>query len=249
MYLTEYVMNQPPEDQVLLEFGQPPGQPGGRQQSGMGPLMGPSNGQQMGPIGQPQDIGPPSSGLIEFEDIKKYLLYGRLKEIKLKLEMAKINRQDPEILNIFEFLDLVIMFYNTFTYEQAQRLVDVLLETMSQKLNIKIPGKEIAEKPIDQDAANQMQAQQDQMQQQAAQDQADQEKQAQQDDIDQQKMDLDQQKVALHQDKQAHNLAKDKMTHELTKKEMVTDLKQQQLKSKETKSVEKKKSNKSSGSK
>lgn len=123
----------------------------------------------------PQDA--PSSaptGLVEFEDIKKQILFGKLKDIKLKLELAALDKQDPQVLNMFEFIDLVILFYNTFTYDQIQTLINNILEMTSRVLNIKIePFDPNAAPAVDPDKMAQMQqAQQDaeiQQQQSAAQ--------------------------------------------------------------------------------
>lgn len=112
---------------------------------------------QEGSINSP--VGIPSSGLVEFEEIKKYLLYGKLKQLKLKLDLAKINRNDVEILELYEFLNIVMLFYNTFTYEQASAHVNRLVEIFSQVLNIKIPeDDESAPATLDPNKVQQLQA-------------------------------------------------------------------------------------------
>ena len=60
---------------------------------------------------------------VEFEPIKKYILFNKLKELKSKLLKTKLLRTDPTIQNIFDFIDLVIQFYNTFTYSDCKKLI------------------------------------------------------------------------------------------------------------------------------
>lgn len=190
MYFLEYLVGSPPPSDLMLEFNQPMA---GQMQAGKQQIPG------FPPASQPNVA--PSSGLVEFEDIKKYILYGKLKEIKLKLETSNVNRQNPDVLNMFEFLDTLLLFYNTFTYEEAQRLIDALLETVSSVLKIKTPAREFIDKPLDPSMVQQIQTQQQQAQQQAEDD-------AKQTDLDQQKMDLEKDKIA-------HNLAKDKTRNDL----------------------------------
>lgn len=122
----------------------------------------------------PQEAPSAPSGLVEFEDIKKYILFGKLKDIKLKMELACLDKQDPQVLNMFEFIDLVILFYNTFTYDQIQTLINNILEVTSEVLKISIaPVNPEAQPAVDSEKMAQVQqAQQDGLmaqQQQAAQ--------------------------------------------------------------------------------
>lgn len=78
---------------------------------------------------------------VEFEDIKKYILFGKLKELKTKLNYIGLNTKDPNAQNILEFLDLIILFYHTFSYVDAQRLVDTLIQRSSELLNVKVPER------------------------------------------------------------------------------------------------------------
>lgn len=106
-----------PQDQ----FQQPPGQGfGGVEQPGM-------------------DDG--SNGAVEFEDIKRYILYGKLKDLKHKLEMSDIDHNSPEVKNVMEFIDLITVFYNTFTYEDTVKLFDSLVDSVSDELKIKLPSR------------------------------------------------------------------------------------------------------------
>ncbi len=98
---------------------------------------------------QSQEISPEEqqSPSVEFEDIKKFLLFNRLKEIKLKLELSNINKSDEDILNLFNFIDTILLFYNTFTYDQCMRIVNSLIENISHILHISIPNYPNSEDP------------------------------------------------------------------------------------------------------
>ena len=171
MFVIDYYLSNFQEN-LLLEFGANPGgagfPPGGR-------FAPPGGGVQPQ---MPSPDGPPT-GLVEFEDIKKYVLFGKLKEIKLKLELSNINKNDPQVLNLFEFLDIIMMFYNTFTYDQVKKHIDILLEMFSNVLKIKIPKREDVMPALDQSKVQQVhqqevqnqQAQQEQQAQQQSQDQ------------------------------------------------------------------------------
>lgn len=168
MFVIDYYLSNFQEN-LLLEFGANPGgagfPPGGR-------FAPPGGGVQ--PQIPPPD-GPPT-GLVEFEDIKKYVLFGKLKEIKLKLELSNINKNDPQVLNLFEFLDIIMLFYNTFTYDQVKKHIDILLEMFSNVIKIKIPKREDVMPALDQSKVQQVhqQAQQEVQDQQAQQAQQDQ---------------------------------------------------------------------------
>lgn len=82
-----------------------------------------------------------SNGAVEFEDVKKYILYGKLKDLKHKLEMSNIDHNEPAVKNIMEFIDLVTVFYNTFTYEDTVKLFDSLVDSISTELKIKLPSR------------------------------------------------------------------------------------------------------------
>ena len=87
------------------------------------------------------DGGDGSNGAIEFENIKRYILYGKLKDLKHRLEMSDIDNNDPAVKSIMEFIDLVTVFYNTFTYEDTVKLFDSLIDSISDELKIKLPSR------------------------------------------------------------------------------------------------------------
>ena len=100
-----------------------------------------------------------TSGLVEFEDIKKYILFGKLKKLKLQLTLLDLERTSPEVMNMFDFLNLIIVFYNTFTYEQAKQHVDVITTTVGELLNIKLPEfDDTAQAKLDPNKVQQAQA-------------------------------------------------------------------------------------------
>lgn len=97
-------------------------------------------------------------GVVEFEDIKKYVLYGKIKDIKLKLELSNIDRQDPDVVNLFEFIDLVLLFYNTFSYDQIKKLINTIIDMSATIGKISIPKMNPKDEPkIDQNKIQQMQ--------------------------------------------------------------------------------------------
>lgn len=106
-------------------------------------------------------------GTIEFENLKKYLLYDKLKEVKIKLEKFQLDRKDPEVVTILQFVELVSLFFNSFSYREVSELFDTLVTAISDKLKIKLPTREFEEPPIKQDDVKQAPlAEQPQVQQQ-----------------------------------------------------------------------------------
>ena len=200
MFVIDYFLSTPQKDNLLLEFGGLPGGAGAPQRQYPGSPMG--GGQQPPP---PEG---PGTGLVEFEDIKKYVLFGKLKEIRLKLELSNIDKNKPEVLNLFEFLNIVIMFYNTFTYEQAKKHIDVLLELSSSVMKVKIPKREDVEPALD---PNKVQAIQIQQQQQLINQQQEKDKQEEKDVenvISQKDKEIDHHKKEAHLAKKEAHLAK-----------------------------------------
>ena len=95
-----------------------------------------------GPPGQTFGGGEDSSnGAIEFENIKRYVLYDKLKDLRHRLELTDVDYTNPNVINILEFIDLITLFYNTFTYEDTVKLFDNLIETISTELKIKLPSR------------------------------------------------------------------------------------------------------------
>lgn len=123
-------------------------------------------------------------GLIEFEDIKKYIMFGKVKDLKLKLELSNLDRKNPDITNIFEFIDIIMLFYNGFTYSQIVKLLDVLMAMIQSVTKIKLPEREDNEPAVDPQKVAAVQSQQQgaelQQQQLARQDQMQQIQMAQQ---------------------------------------------------------------------
>lgn len=107
---------------------------------GSGELLIEAFEQQFGQGGGMEEPAPPEP-TVEFENIKKYLLFGKLKELKTKLQYIGLNNKDENVQNILEFLDVLILFFHTFSYQDAQRFVDTLIQRSSELLNIAIPER------------------------------------------------------------------------------------------------------------
>lgn len=113
---------------------------------------------------EPPDV---PDGVVEFEDIKKYILFGKIKDIKLKLELSNLDRQDPNIINLFEFIDLVLLFYNTFNYNQIKKLINTIIDMSAAIGKISIPKINANDEPkLDNNKLQQMQQPQGQPQEQ-----------------------------------------------------------------------------------
>jgi len=126
-------------NQYIQEFNMAPQQPDPQQQQPQDPQQQQQQDPQQQDQQQPEAI--PSTE-IKFENIKRYVLYSRLKSIRYDLETnIKIDRLDPEVINIFEFIDLLLLFYNTFTYPETIKLIDMLIEYISEKFKIKLPNR------------------------------------------------------------------------------------------------------------
>ena len=108
---------------------------------------------------------------VEFEPIKKYILFNKLKELKSKLLKTKLLRTDPTIQNIFDFIDLVIQFYNTFTYSDCKKLIERISEMIIVANKVQIASHRLQFEPeLDQikiSNIQSMQAQQQEQEQQA----------------------------------------------------------------------------------
>lgn len=107
MYMTDYLSVYNENSNLLLEIALP-------NMGGMNDFA-----QQNSPP-QPD----PNDGMVEFEPIKKYLLFNKLKELRTRLHKSKLNRSDPNVQSIYDFIDLVIDFYNVFSYSDSKKLID-----------------------------------------------------------------------------------------------------------------------------
>lgn len=73
--------------------------------------------------------------VIEFEEIKKYLLFSKLKKMKKRFEMADLNQSNKEIQQLHEFFNLLIVFYNALSYTDIMVLINRLIQAL---IDIKI---------------------------------------------------------------------------------------------------------------
>lgn len=104
---------------------------------------------------------------VEFESIKRYILFNKLKELKSKLLKTKLLKTNPTIQNIFDFIDLVIQFYNTFTYSDCKKLIERISEMIIVANNVQITSHRLQFEPeLDQIKISNIQNIQSQQQQQ-----------------------------------------------------------------------------------
>ncbi len=146
MYLTDYMFSDLYKKLVVEQQSQQPTQQ--YDTSPVDPIQHPemaSDQDQFQPDQGFNGMGSPladgSNGAVEFENIKRYILYGKLKDLKHKLEISDIDHNSPEVKNIMEFIDLITTFYNTFTYEDTVKLFDSLVDSVSIELKIKLPSR------------------------------------------------------------------------------------------------------------
>lgn len=122
-------------------------------------------------VGQMMPVQPPpvnqTDENVEFESIKRYILFNKLKELKSKLLKTKLLKTNPTIQNIFDFIDLVIQFYNTFTYSDCKKLIERISEMIIVANNVQITSHRLQFEPeLDQIKISNIQNIQSQQQQQ-----------------------------------------------------------------------------------
>lgn len=120
---------------------------------------------------QPQQIQQTPSqvaeedGMVEFETLKKYLLYGKLKEIKYKLNKTKLRKSNVMIQSVYESIELILQFYNTFSYTDCKKLIDRVTDMIITANNLQLPSQRLNLEPeLDQKKVQAQQAQQAQSQ-------------------------------------------------------------------------------------
>jgi len=81
--------------------------------------------------------------IIEFENIKKILIYDKIKTIQNKLKKIINVTNDPELksylLDVIDFIDLIITYYNTINYIQVTTLLNSFVHNLSQLFKIELP--------------------------------------------------------------------------------------------------------------
>jgi hypothetical protein len=85
----------------------------------------------------------------EFENIKLYVLYSRFKEFRQYLQDLNINIQNPEVDSIIEFLDIILLFYTSFSYSDLTTFLDSITASLEEKLKIKLPKRIYSDPAID----------------------------------------------------------------------------------------------------
>jgi len=97
-----------------------------------------------GIVQQPQ-MNPTS----EFETIKSYVLFSRFKELRQFVQDVNMNLQNPELDSIIEFLDMILLFYTSFTYSDLSSFIDSITTSLEEKLKIKLPKRVFSDPDLD----------------------------------------------------------------------------------------------------
>lgn len=147
MYMTDYLSVYNENSNLLLEIALP-------NMGGMNDFT-----QQQNSPPQPD----PNDGMVEFEPIKKYLLFGKLKELRNRLHKSKLDRSNPDVQSIYDFIDHVVEFYNVFSYSDSKKLIDRIADMLISVNNLQVSSTRLNLQP-ELDAAK-VQAQQQQQQQ------------------------------------------------------------------------------------
>jgi hypothetical protein len=106
---------------------------------------------KMQPQPQPDfsNPAPPLNPSTEFENIKTYLLFSRFKELRQYLQDMNISTQNSELDSIIEFLDIVLLFYTSFSYSDLISFLDSIAASLEEKLKIKLPKRIYSDPAID----------------------------------------------------------------------------------------------------
>jgi len=86
---------------------------------------------------------------IEYSDIKKFILYEQVKQIYRTLSQMQFDEIDDEFHTILNFCQNIIDFFNDFEYPEVVRLIDNLIDSIEEKLGLKLEKRIPHEFPID----------------------------------------------------------------------------------------------------
>ncbi|MEO5348926.1 MAG: hypothetical protein H7836_04705 [Magnetococcus sp. YQC-3] len=103
------------------------------------------NDANQNPITQPNDqipgqeeppietgLDPVSAQELEFDSLKKYIIYNKVRELKEQLENSKIVISD-DYRKVLYFINIVLNFFDIFEYDQLVGMVDSIV-TKIEKL-------------------------------------------------------------------------------------------------------------------
>jgi len=96
-------------------------------------------------MNQQQPLSPSS----EFETIKQFILYSRFKEIRQHLQDLNIKIRNIDIESMIEFLDIILLFYNSFSYPDLTSFMDTITSSIEEKLKIKLPKRIFSDPELD----------------------------------------------------------------------------------------------------
>lgn len=78
-----------------------------------------------------QGLGPDEQQEIEFDALKKYILFTKIRELKDKIEGAQVVITD-DYKRVLYFLNIVLTFYDVFDYLQLTNIIDQVITLQSQ---------------------------------------------------------------------------------------------------------------------
>ncbi len=108
---------QQPEDQQAQP--QPPQQP----QGGGGEMPGQAAPGQEEPPPQEQGLSPDEEQELEFDALKKYIIYNKIREIKDKIEETNLVVTE-DYKRVLYFINIILNFFDIFEYDQLVGMVD-----------------------------------------------------------------------------------------------------------------------------
>jgi len=85
----------------------------------------------------------------EFEPIKSYILFSRFKELRQYIQNINIKAQNFNLDSTIEFLDIILLFYTSFTYSDLTTFLDSITSSLEETLKIKLPKRIYSDPAID----------------------------------------------------------------------------------------------------
>lgn len=127
MFLTDFLLTEggmhsvPPNQNVGIQQHQ-------QQQQSLPP-------QQM----NSDDMG--SLSTVEFEDVKKYILYQTLKGVYSDVKELQLSNTNIQLDSLLEFNRLLIKFFSAFKYPELIRMIDNMIDGYEAILKLKLPKR------------------------------------------------------------------------------------------------------------
>lgn len=91
---------------------------------------------------QPGQSLPPN--VIEFENIKKIIVYEKIKQVHILLKKLLLINKNSDLrrylIDVIDFIELIITYYDTINYIQATSLLNSLVQNISDVFGIQLPN-------------------------------------------------------------------------------------------------------------